>query len=111
MRRREFITLLGGTSGHLRAEATPMNFVRDAYDHLKVIGYSPTATPMLVKAGMDANPDNDPGLISFGKSSVDDFLSRAAGGRVWLREPINFPRYRVDPGLRRAAVEGRSNLV
>lgn len=75
----------GGAELALSAEA--VNFVRDAYGHLKVIAYLPTAAPMLVKAGIDAKPDNDPGLVSFAQTSVDDFIARAADGRIWAREP------------------------
>jgi len=75
----------GGAKMALQAEA--VNFLRDAYGHLKVIGYLPTVAPMLVKAGIDAQPDNDPGLVSLELSSVDDFIARAAAGRVWEREP------------------------
>jgi catalase len=75
----------GGAKLALQAEA--VDFLRDAYGHLKVIGYLPTVAPMMVKAGIDAKPDNDPGLVSLELSSVDDFLTRAAAGRVWEREP------------------------
>ncbi len=78
-------SLQGGAQMALQAEA--VNFLRDAYGHLKVVGYLPTAAPMLVKAGVDANPENDPGLVSLELSSVDDFLTRAAAGRIWEREP------------------------
>jgi catalase len=75
----------GGAALALQAEA--VNFLRDAFGHLKVIGYLPTAAPMLVKAGIDAKPDNDPGLVSLATSSIEDFLDRAASGRTWSREP------------------------
>jgi catalase len=74
----------GGAQLALFAEA--VNFVRDAYGHLKVIGYTPTAAPMLVKAGVDGKPDTDPGLIAMDASAIDRFLERAAAGRVWDRE-------------------------
>jgi catalase len=75
----------GGAKLALQAEA--VNFLRDAYGHLKVVGYLPSAAPMLVKAGIDAKPDNDPGLVSLELSSADAFLERAAAGRAWDREP------------------------
>jgi catalase len=74
----------GGAQLALQAEA--VNFVRDAYGHLKVIGYLASAAPMLVKAGVDANPDNDPGLVSLGQSTLRDFISQASQGRIWKRE-------------------------
>ncbi|HEX4199674.1 MAG TPA: catalase [Caulobacteraceae bacterium] len=75
----------GGAALALQAEA--VNFLRDAYGHLKVIGYLPAAAPMLVKAGIDAKPDNDPGLVPIEPGAgVDGFLQRAAAGRIWARE-------------------------
>jgi catalase len=71
----------------LAQQAEAVNFLRDAYGHLKVIGYLASAAPMLVKAGIDANPDNDPGLVSLGQSSMEDFITRASTGRIWKREP------------------------
>jgi catalase len=78
-------SLEGGAQLALSAEA--VNFVRDAYGHLKVIAYLPAAAPMLVKAGIDAGPDKDPGLVPLSQSSVNDFIARAADGRIWAREP------------------------
>jgi len=75
----------GGAMMALQADA--VNFLRDAYGHLKAIAYTPSVAPMLVKAGIDAKPDNDPGLVSLELSSVDDFLGLAAKGRIWAREP------------------------
>jgi hypothetical protein len=57
MRRREFITLLGGTSGHLRAEATPMNFVRDAWAAFLIL----ILTPIVVAIGVVAANARDDG--------------------------------------------------
>lgn len=77
----------GGAKLALMAEA--VNFLRDAYGHLKVVAYLPTAAPMFVKAGMsDANPDADPGLAPLGVKTVADFVEAAAAGRIWTREPL-----------------------
>jgi catalase len=72
----------------LALEATAVNFVRDAYGHLKVIAYTPDAVALFVKGGLsDATPDTDAGLISLAISSVEDFINAAAAGRIWDREP------------------------
>ena len=77
----------GGAKLALQSEA--VNFLRDAYGHLKVIAYLPNAAPMFVKGGLsDANPDNDPGLVSLATQSIDDFITQAAAGRIWAREPM-----------------------
>ena len=76
----------GGAKLSTQAEA--VNFLRDAFGHLKVIAYTPTAAPLLVKAGMpEANPDNDAGMISLDGSTPEDFVKAAAAGRIWDREP------------------------
>jgi catalase len=56
-----------------------MAFVHDAYQHLKVIGHSDAAMPLLQKAGVV--PDD--GVVSTDKH----FAKAAAKGRVWDREP------------------------
>jgi catalase len=76
----------------LALEAAAVNFLRDAFGHLKVIGYVSAAAPLFVKGGVnDAAPDNDPGLIAFPAASVDDFVAAASAGRVWNREPMVRP--------------------
>ncbi|OZA72706.1 MAG: catalase HPII, partial [Caulobacter sp. 39-67-4] len=73
----------------LALEATAVNFVRDAFGHLKVIAYVPAAAPLFVKGGLsDANPDADAGLINLPKATVADFITAASGGRIWDREPL-----------------------
>ena len=72
----------------LALEAAAVNFVRDAFGHLKVIAYLPTAAPLFVKGGLsDATPDSDPGLIALPSASIDDSVQAAAKGRIWAREP------------------------
>ena len=60
------IVALSAEGAHkLALEAAAVNFVRDAYGHLKVIAYTPEAAPLFVKGGLsDATPDTDAGLIS-----------------------------------------------
>ncbi|WP_454762149.1 catalase [Caulobacter segnis] len=73
----------------LALEATAVNFVRDAFGHLKVIAYLPAAAPLFVKGGLsDANPDADAGLINLPTKAIADFISAAEAGRVWAREPL-----------------------
>jgi catalase len=76
----------------LALEAAAVNFLRDAFGHLKVIGYLPAAAPLLVKGGVnDAAPDTDAGLIAFPAATVEDFVAAASAGRVWAREPAVRP--------------------
>ena len=76
----------------LALEAAAVNFLRDAFGHLKVIGYLPAAAPLFVKGGVnDASPDTDEGLIAFPAATVDDFIKAASGGRIWARETMVRP--------------------
>ncbi len=76
----------GGAKLALMSEA--VNFVRDAFGHLKVIAYLPSAAPLFVKGGLsDANPDKDRGMVALARSSASEFIAEAAKGRVWEREP------------------------
>ncbi|WP_157220891.1 catalase [Flavisphingomonas formosensis] len=62
----------------LLEEAAAVQFVMDAFVHLKAIGHSKEAQPLLDKAGVRA----DEGVLEIGKSFLD-----AAGTRHWDREP------------------------
>jgi catalase len=76
----------------LAMEAAAVNFLRDAYGHLKVIAYLPSAAPLFAKGGVtDVGPDDDEGLIDLSVASIDDFIARASTGRVWAREPLVRP--------------------
>jgi catalase len=73
----------------LALEATAVNFLRDAFAHLKVIAYVPAAAPLFVKGGLaDANPDADAGLINLPAKAIADFIAIAQAGRIWAREPL-----------------------
>ena len=76
----------------LALQAAAVDFLRDAFGHLKVIAYLPSAAPMMVKAGLsDASPDTDAGLISLATASAADFVEAASNGRIWEREPLVRP--------------------
>jgi catalase len=80
----------------LALEAAAVNFLRDAFGHLKVIGYLAAAAPLFVKGGVnDAAPDTDAGLVAFPAASVDDFIAAASAGRIWEREPMVRPTPQV----------------
>jgi catalase len=73
----------------LTGEAAAVNFLRDAYGHLKVIGYLATARPLFDKAGLsDVDANSDAGLLVLGGGSAAAFVEKAAGGRIWDREPL-----------------------
>jgi catalase len=73
----------------LAQEAAAVNWLRDAFGHLKVIGYLPAAQPLFVKGGIsDADIDSDAGMIALSSGKVADFVTAASGGRIWAREPL-----------------------
>ena len=62
----------------LMKEAAAIQFVMDAFGHLKAIGHTPEAKPLLDKAGVKP----DAGVVPADKAFV-----KAAGTRYWDREP------------------------
>lgn len=65
----------------LAANATAVDWVRDAFGHCKVLGHSAAAQPLLDVAGI--KPDG--GVIEIG-TGTDAFMDAAKGGRIWSRE-------------------------
>ncbi|WP_025662111.1 catalase C [Rhizobium sp. IBUN] len=67
-------------------EATARDFVADAFQHCKFIGYDQSAVPLLEKAGIAGMEDEGIVLLS-GKDSLPSFVSKLGTLRVWAREP------------------------
>lgn len=68
----------------LAKEAAAVDWVRDAFGHLKVIGHTEAAATLLKAAGVKV----DPGVIALsGKTDVAAFVTTARNGRIWNREP------------------------
>ena len=71
-------------SRRLANEAAAVAFVHDAYAHLKIIGHSKGAAPLLLAAGIDA----DAGVVMLdGQAPAERYVDVAAAGRLWAREP------------------------
>jgi len=67
-------------------EATARDFVADAFQHCKFIGYDQSAMPLLEKVGIAEALDE--GLIALpGDGGLNDFVSSLGKLRVWGREP------------------------
>jgi catalase len=67
-------------------EATARDFVADAFQHCKFIGYDNSALPLLEKAGIAA--DLDEGTIVLpGEEGVAGFVASLGKLRIWGREP------------------------
>ncbi|MEO5668361.1 MAG: catalase [Bdellovibrionota bacterium] len=68
----------------LGKEAAAVNWLRDAYGHLKVIGFTADAQPLLDLAGIEV----DVGVMELGESkSAGALMKTAKKGRIWDREP------------------------
>ena len=68
----------------LERDAAAIDWIRDAYGHLKVIGILPTAERLVAQAGIA--PDR--GIVEIvGAKEIDLFIEAARAGRVWEREP------------------------
>jgi catalase len=66
----------------LAKQVDPVNWVRDAFGHLKVIGHTPEAKPLLQKAAIEM----DAGVVDV-QSNAAKFIATAKQGRLWDREP------------------------
>jgi catalase len=63
-------------------QAEAVNWVRDAFGHLKAIGFTEEAQPLLDKAAIEV----DPAVIDLGAGPAA-FIKAAKQGRLWDREP------------------------
>ena len=69
----------------LLKNSAAIDWVRDAFGHLKVIGYTPAAQPLFAKASIA--DDRDEGVIELDASaSVGQYIEAARQQRVWARE-------------------------
>jgi len=68
----------------LATQAAAVDWVGHAFAHLKVIGHTVDAQPLLDRAGVKP----DAGIVALaGKGAPAAFIERAKAGRVWNREP------------------------
>jgi catalase len=75
-----------GGAATLAKEAAAIDFVRDAFGHLKIIGFTEEARPLFAAAGVPA--EADAGMVGIGaKGGVNAFVEAAKQHRIWSREP------------------------
>ena len=65
-------------------EAAAVNWVRDAFGHLKVIAYSAEAGPLLKAAGVELDEGT---ILLDGTKATRSYITTAKAGRRWEREP------------------------
>ncbi|MBY0273816.1 catalase [Candidatus Binatia bacterium] len=66
-------------------EAAATDWVRDAFGHLKIVGFTAAAEPLLAKAGVAT--DADEGVVRVDGRSLDALIAAAGQHRIWDREP------------------------
>jgi catalase len=73
----------------LLTSASAINWLRDAFAHLKAIGFNNAAQAMFGKGGLDAAA---PGVVSVNKG-FDGFIAMASEHKIWERDAlVNPPR-------------------
>jgi catalase len=67
-------------------QAAAVDWVRDAFGHLKIIGYDESATPLLKQAAIAVGVDG--GVVGLSaRAGVPEFIAAAKRQRIWEREP------------------------
>jgi catalase len=70
----------------LAKEAAAVDWLRDAFGHLKVIGHTEAAAALFDKAAVPI--DADDGVVALeGKTGAADFIKAAKRHKIWEREP------------------------
>jgi catalase len=64
-------------------EAAAIDWIRNAFAHLKVIAYTPVAQPLIDEAGIAV----DEGVIQLSGNNFSEFITQAKKHRIWKREP------------------------
>ena len=73
-------------AAQLLKTAAAVDWVRDAFGHLKAIAYTPAAEPLLAAAGVP--PEADEGVVSLkSRDGLAKFITAAKRHRLWDREP------------------------
>ncbi len=71
-------------AGELMAQAAAVDWLRDAFAHLKVIGYTQPVVDLFSLAGVPSRDEE--GIVELSSAAVDDFMAQAKRYRVWERE-------------------------
>ncbi len=84
------VVLLPSAEGATRllGHAAAIDWIRDAYGHLKVIGRGADAQPLLARAGVEPDEGVLPVTIP---ADLAVFVQAAEGQRIWAREPLVRP--------------------
>ena len=86
------VVVIASTDGAqmLCQQAAAIDWVRDAFSHLKVIGFNDNAALLIREAGLEKKADG--GVLALrSPTDIDAFIAKAKGQRVWDREPAVRP--------------------
>lgn len=75
----------------LAGMSAAQDFVRDAYAHLKVIGFTANTKALFHKAGIDEGALDSACLCLAKSSDAGKFIKQASEGKFWTREPFVRP--------------------
>jgi len=68
----------------LMAQVAAIDWIRDGFGHLKVIGFVDEAKPLFEKAFVPI--EDEPGVVNVTKSKLDHLIEQAKLHRIWNRE-------------------------
>jgi catalase len=71
----------------LAGMAAAQDFVRDAFAHLKAIGFTPNLDRLFAKAGLQDADLDDACIVLEKRGDAARFVEAAANGKFWDREP------------------------
>jgi catalase len=79
------VVLAGDQSGVVLAkEAAAVDWIRDAFGHLKTIGFTEAAQPVIDRADI---AEDEAVINIMGNASIKSFITAAKAGKLWKREP------------------------
>ncbi|MDY0881634.1 catalase [Dongia soli] len=84
------VAILPSSEGvvNLAREAAAIDWLRDAFAHLKVIAYHTDAALLFEKAQIDVAADEGMVVLNGSTGGVGTFLDMAKQHRIWAREPL-----------------------
>ena len=78
-------------ANELAGVAAAIDWLRDAFGHLKAIGFNKATEPMLEKAGIEA--DTAMGVVALdGKGGIEGFIGAAKKHKIWERDELVRPQ-------------------
>jgi catalase len=89
----DHVAVIASDDGALRLAgmSAAQDFVRDAFSHLKTIGFTPNTQLLFTKAGLGGDGQDEACVALGNKADAGIFIAKAAKGKFWPREPAVRP--------------------